>query len=133
MRWPWVFRARLEAALAEIKGLHHFVRQAGPRFTDVVEAHDAHRKALADALGEQKRHLNWDQLIAEVGSLRTAAAEWMAECEEHKARADALEKDPSRSEGCRLKRRIEHLERQLDDATKGGDQGTPIRKSWGLK
>ncbi|MFE7972964.1 hypothetical protein [Streptomyces shenzhenensis] len=34
--------------------------------SDVLEEHDVHRKALADALGEQKRHLNWDQLIAEV-------------------------------------------------------------------
>lgn len=48
---------------------------------EVLEEHDTHRKALADALGEQKRHLNWDQLITEVVRLNKAAAEWMADVE----------------------------------------------------
>ena len=100
--------------------------------SDVLEEHDVHRKALADALGEQKWHLNWDQLITEVVQLNKAAHAWMADYEAAKERAELLEKVSGRSEEARLKRRVEHLERQLDDATKGGDQGTGIRKSWGL-
>lgn len=42
---------------------------------EVLEEHDVHRKALADALGEQKRHLGWDQLIGEVGRLAGAVAD----------------------------------------------------------
>lgn len=53
-----------------------------------LEAHDAHRKALADTLGDQKRHLNWDELIAEVARLNKAAHAWMADYEAEKQRAD---------------------------------------------
>jgi hypothetical protein len=59
--------------------------------SDVLVEHDVHRKALADTLGDQKRHLNWDQLIAEVGRLNTAAGEWMADHEAEKKRADQLQ------------------------------------------
>jgi chromosome segregation ATPase len=48
---------------------------------EVLEEHDVHRKALADALGDQNRHMNWDQLIAETTRLRQAATEWMADVE----------------------------------------------------
>lgn len=43
--------------------------------SEVLEEHDVHRKALADALGEQKRHLNWDALIGEAGGLAGAVAD----------------------------------------------------------
>lgn len=42
---------------------------------EVLEEHDVHRKALADALGDQKRHLNWDALIGEVGGLAGSVAD----------------------------------------------------------
>lgn len=42
--------------------------------SEVLEEHDVHRKALADALGEQKRHLNWEQLIGEAGGLAGSVA-----------------------------------------------------------
>ena len=59
---------------------------------DVLEEHDVHRKALADALGDQKRHLNWDQLIAEVARVNKAAGEWMTESQAHATRADRLQR-----------------------------------------
>ncbi|WP_037616336.1 hypothetical protein [Streptomyces aureus] len=61
--------------------------------SDVPEEHDVHRKALADALGEQKWHLNWGQLIGEVSQLRKAAEESMAEAQAERARADLLDAD----------------------------------------
>jgi len=64
---------------------------------------------------------------------RKAGVRILAAYAAEKERADLLEKVSSLSEEARLRRRVAHLERQLDDATKGGDQGTPIRKSWGLK
>lgn len=48
---------------------------------DVLEEHDAHRKALADALGPQKYHLNWDELIGEVVHLNEAVTERTADVE----------------------------------------------------
>lgn len=42
---------------------------------EVLEEHDVYRKALADALGEQKRHLGWDALIGEVGGLAASVAD----------------------------------------------------------
>lgn len=42
---------------------------------EVLEEHDVHRKALADALGEQKRHLGWDALIGEAGGLAAQVAD----------------------------------------------------------
>lgn len=80
---------------------------------EVLEEHDIHRKALADALGDQMRHLNWDQLIADVVRLNTAARDWMADYAAEKKRADHLE---SESETGRLKRQVAHLQRRLDDA-----------------
>ncbi|WP_159056574.1 hypothetical protein [Streptomyces yokosukanensis] len=70
------------------------IAQYGVRRTvpDVLEEHDVHRKALADALGPQKRHLNWDQLIAEAARLNAAATEWMTECQAHATRADRLQR-----------------------------------------
>ncbi|CAM5621242.1 putative protein OS=Streptomyces aurantiogriseus OX=66870 GN=GCM10010251_92220 PE=4 SV=1 [Streptomyces aurantiogriseus] len=47
-----------------------------PRVPEVLEEHDVHRKALADALGDQMRHNNWDQLIADVARLHKAASAW---------------------------------------------------------
>lgn len=50
--------------------------------SDVLEQHDVHRKALADALGPQKWHLNWEQLLTEVACVlagdRKEAAEQKA-------------------------------------------------------
>lgn len=80
---------------------------------DVLEEHDVHRKALADALGPQKYHLNWDQLIDGIDRLNKAAHAWKADYEAEKKRADHLEMG---SETGRLKRRVAHLQRQLDDA-----------------
>jgi predicted nucleic acid-binding Zn-ribbon protein len=80
---------------------------------EVLEEHDVHRKAIADALGPQKYHLNWDQLIDEVTRLNKAAHAWKADYEAEKKRADHLEMG---SETGRLKRRVAHLQRQLDDA-----------------
>jgi hypothetical protein len=42
---------------------------------EVLEEHDVQRKALADALGEQKRHLNWEQLIGEAGGLASSVGD----------------------------------------------------------
>ena len=57
---------------------------------EVLEEHDVPRKALADALGEQKRHLGWDALIGEAGGLASSVAE--------------------------LQKRVAHLEMELDNA-----------------
>lgn len=80
---------------------------------EVIEEYDVYRKALADALGDQMRHLNWDQLIADVARLNTAARDWMADYAAEKKRADHLE---SESETGRLKRQVAHLQCRLDDA-----------------
>lgn len=95
--------------------------------SDVLEEHDVHRKAIADALGDQKRHLNWDQLIAEVHGWVKAANAWMADYEAEKKRADHLDKG---GETGRLRRRVAHLEKQLDDATSAGDVGVPAGADW---
>lgn len=42
---------------------------------EVLEEHDVHRKALADALGDGKRDLGWDALIGEVGGLAGSVAD----------------------------------------------------------
>ncbi|MFI8351239.1 hypothetical protein [Streptomyces sp. NPDC085596] len=76
--------AKAKARLAEYGG-----RRTVP---DVLEEHDVHRKALADTLGDQKLHLNWDQLIAEVARLNGAAVAWMADHDREKRRADGLQK-----------------------------------------
>ncbi|MET8694780.1 hypothetical protein ABZV65_19805 [Streptomyces bauhiniae] len=60
--------------------------------SDVLEEHDVHRKALANTLGDQKLHLNWDQLITEVARLTGAAEAWMADYDREKRRADGLQK-----------------------------------------
>lgn len=78
------------AHLAEHKG-----RRTVP---EVLEEHDVHRKALADALGPDKHHLGWDQLIAETAITAKATAQWRADCarweadyEAEKNRADRLQ------------------------------------------
>lgn len=58
---------------------------------EVLEEHDVHRQALADALGEEKRHLGWDALIGEAGGVASSVAE--------------------------LQKRVKHLEKELDNAT----------------
>lgn len=80
---------------------------------DVLEEHDVHRKALADALGDQNRHMNWDQLIAEVAGWVKAANAWMADCAAEKKRADSL---CQHSEVGRLQRRLDLLQKRYDDA-----------------
>lgn len=94
---------------------------------EVLEEHDVHRKALADALGEQKRHLNWEQLIGEVGRLAESAIEQMASHMTEKARADELQQRlddavPAPADGewrgraRRAEARVKHLEKELDNA-----------------
>lgn len=94
---------------------------------EVLEEHDVHRKALADALGEQKRHLGWDALIGEVGGLARSAVEWMGDCAKEKARADELQQRldvadsrPTdshwRAEARRERDRADRLQKRLDDA-----------------
>jgi predicted nucleic acid-binding Zn-ribbon protein len=117
---PFVARRRHAAALAEIEGLRRRVlatearhdkvederrriaeelaaartqladRVDGSTVVDVLEEHDARRKALADALGDQKRHQSWDELIAGVVRLNAAAEAWMADHAAEKRRADEL-------------------------------------------
>lgn len=79
---------------------------------EVVEEHDVHRKALADALGASQ-HLTWDQLVITARRTREALGERRAEADAERKRADHLE---TGSETGRLKRRVAHLQRQLDDA-----------------
>jgi hypothetical protein len=57
-----------------------------------AEEHDARRKALADALGEQAQHYSWDQIIAQVAGLKQAGVAWMAEATTERTRADGLQK-----------------------------------------
>lgn len=97
---------------------------------EVLEEHDVHRKALADALGDQQRHLNWEQLIGEVGRLAESAIEQMAGHVKEKARADELQAqldDAARmpADGANvqlerrvaeLRKRVKHLEKELDNA-----------------
>jgi hypothetical protein len=97
---------------------------------EVLEEHDVHRKALADELGDQKRHLNWEQLIGEVGRLAGAAIEQMAGHVKEKARADELQAqldDAARvpadganmlleGQVAELRKRVAHLEKELDNA-----------------
>jgi chromosome segregation ATPase len=94
---------------------------------EVLEEHDVHRKALADALGDQKYHLNWDQLIAEAADWVRAANTWMADYEAEKKRADHLDKG---GEIGRLKRANAHLQRQLDDALGLGGRHIEDSNRW---
>ena len=48
MRWPWVFRARLEAALAEAEGLRITLARADERFHEV----EGERRHLVGCLAE---------------------------------------------------------------------------------
>ena len=80
---------------------------------EVLEEHDVHRKALADALGEQKRHLNWDALIGEVGGLAGSVAELQQ-------RLDAAAREPAdgewRGRARRAEKDVERLRKELDNA-----------------
>jgi hypothetical protein len=78
---------------------------------EVLEEHDVHRKALADALGSQKYHLNWGQLTAEVARLRESAVAWMADHAVEKQRAD-------------------HLQERLDQALGLDDAAVVLGASW---
>lgn len=84
--------------------------------SEVLTEHDVHRKALADALGEQKRHLNWDQLIDEVAGLRKSAVAWMEDTASAARRLDEEQ------------RRGDVLQSRLDDAA-GMPRGGPIKDS----
>jgi hypothetical protein len=86
--------------------------------SEVLVEHDVHRKAVADALGDQKRHLNWDQLITEVQRTRRAANGWMAD-------ATQLNRGLTRSKKAAARilsayavqlRRADVLQARLDDA-----------------
>ncbi|MFK0140659.1 hypothetical protein [Streptomyces murinus] len=121
MKWPFVSRRRYDEAetarrqlaarhasleelyagasivntcvTEELAAARNRIAEYGVRRTvsDVLVEHDVHRKALADALGDQKYHLNWDQLIAEVARLNAAAEAWMADHAAEKKRADRLQ------------------------------------------
>lgn len=103
--------------------------------SDVLVEHDVHRKAIADALGEQKYHLNWDQLITEVGRLGKACKEWMADhaaATERAARLEA-ELDDARLLASRLTAAVESrqqaadLERPVDEAPLSRKEGPSAR------
>ncbi|MGJ5831366.1 hypothetical protein [Streptomyces ossamyceticus] len=111
--------AKARQRLAEYKGRR--------TVAEVLEEHDVHRKALADALGDQKYHLNWDELIAEVARLDEAAHAWMADYEAEKKRADHLD---TGGEIGRLKRANAHLQRQLDDALGLGGRQPEDSSRW---
>jgi chromosome segregation ATPase len=111
--------SKARARLAE----HHGRRTVA----EVLEEHDVHRKALADALGDQNRHMNWDQLIAEVAGWVKAANAWMADCEAERKRADSLEQH---GEVGRLRRRVARLEKQYDDAVGLKDSGIEDSSRW---
>lgn len=93
---------------------------------EVLEEHDVHRKALADALGEGKRHLGWDALIGEAGGLAGTVTDLRADCEVLKERADRhqqlLAEGNREADGewkgraRRAEARVTHLERELDNA-----------------
>lgn len=89
---------------------------------EVLEEHDAHRKALADALGEQKRHLGWDALIGEVGGLAGSVADLTT-------RLDAAASEPTvgewRGRARRAEKRADHLQKELDNAV-GLPPGGPL-------
>lgn len=57
---------------------------------EVLEEHDVHRKALADAI-HAGWHLNWQQLIDTARRTYEGAAEWRADFEAEKKRADHLQ------------------------------------------
>lgn len=111
-----------------IKARERLAEFSGRRtVAEVLEEHDVHRKALADALGEQKRHLNWEQLIGEASRVAGLAAEWMADHAKEKARADHLQerlddaaREPAdgewRGRARRAEKRVAHLEKELDNA-----------------
>ncbi|MEV7154855.1 hypothetical protein AB0N77_09550 [Streptomyces misionensis] len=77
----------------ELTAARNRIAEYGDRRTvsDVLVEHDVHRKALANALGDQKYHLNWGELIAEVARLNAAAEAWMADHAAEKKRADQLQ------------------------------------------
>lgn len=66
-----------ELLTADLTAARERLAEYGGRRTvpEVLEEYDVHRKALADALGEQKRHLGWDALIGEVGGLAASVAD----------------------------------------------------------
>lgn len=116
--------------------------------SDVLEEHDVHRKALADALGQQKRHLNWKQLIAEVERLGGVCEAWMADHKSERDRADRAEAELAaarkqgvdgaaaewRAQARREKKRADQLQKQYDDAvgmnTGRGDRGLHGSEHW---
>lgn len=56
----------------------------------VLEEHEAHRQAIADAIGYQDPHLTWDRLTAVVAHVAKVAGEWQADHKVEKDRADLL-------------------------------------------
>lgn len=59
--------------------------------SDVLEEHDVHRKALAEAI-HAGLHLNWQQLIETARGAYEGAAEWRSDYEAEKKRADQLQR-----------------------------------------
>jgi hypothetical protein len=131
LRLPFITRRQYEQTFAELAAVaadrdrirgerDQFAKDrdavqaaAQDRNLDTLEEHDVHRKALADALGASQ-HLTWDQLLITALRAREALSECRAEADAERKRADHLE---TGSETGRLKRRVAHLQRQLDDAT----------------
>lgn len=125
-----------ECLTADLAKAREKLAEYGGRRTvaEVLEEHDVHRKALADALGEQKRHLGWDALIGEVGSLAGDLAATRRELaavrkvEESLARqihemAQPVEPSDEGVDAAQLRleldqteARVKHLEKELDNA-----------------
>jgi len=59
---------------------------------DLLEAHDVHRKALANAI-DMTLDRNWEQLIDGAARLHKAASEWMADTEAATTRAETAARD----------------------------------------
>lgn len=81
-----------ELLTADLTKARERLAEYGGRRTvsEVLEEHDVHRKALAEAL-HAGLHLNWNQLIVLARSTYDGAAGWKADYEAEKQRADRAE------------------------------------------
>lgn len=104
MRSPFISRDRHEQALAAKQhSVKHLERRLSTALADLTRARvqlaaaakpveaDVLRDALAEALGEQKGDVGWDQLVAKVAELKQSADLWMAEAGAERTRANGLQ------------------------------------------
>jgi hypothetical protein len=105
VNFPFVPRDRHEQILAaERATVRHLTDRLSTAQADLAAARkqytttgqaaedDARRKALADALGEDKQFYTWEQLLTQVAGLKQAGVEWMAEAGAERTRADGLQR-----------------------------------------